>query len=407
MNRFACLVALLISAGDASWAQQAPVFEVRANGAEESVGVLERLDEQGIGLLDSNQKTVSIKTDDLVSLTQVRPLDRTAPAIRVQLRSGTELSAQSVSMSSDNLSIEIRRQNDLSIPLKMVRSIRFRRASPNTDPKWLGLFEAEGRGDLLAARREGDNIDSIRGVVLSIASETVQVDLDGTTIPAPIEKLEGIIFGGSDRAPSANSAAVIVEDAYDSRWICRSTKLVSSAPTVATPSMLEMNLVSGLRHVIPLEQVLRIKWAGSLVMLANLTAAESTQWTASDGISEPADIAPDHQKLMKTWLGPQATNDFNILMGSGSSLTYRRPESSNRLVGSVRRESAVLLGGRVTARVLVDGKVAWEQELKDVSPLGFDLPLGGNASRIRLDVDASGDGVAGDLLRWTQPRFLK
>ncbi|WP_197136796.1 NPCBM/NEW2 domain-containing protein [Crateriforma conspicua] len=336
----------------------------------------------------------AVAVDDVESLVPVQTESRTGPTIRVTLRNGSEIAAQQVSTDDDQLVIQPRRQDDVRIPLTDVRSIRFRRASPGTDPKWLGLFESEGRGDLIAVRREGDQIDSIRGIVLSISPAAVKVDLDGSEVDAPVENLEGIILGGSAE-PEPTSAPIRVVDAYGSTWLVGSVRLDDG------DDQLSLDLGSGTSHRFPIDQLKRIDWAGGSTLLATLEPAQRRF-----GSSLPESSSAVVTAALDAWLGPAVDQDQDLLIPAQSSLEYRVDPDVSRLVGTVRRHQQVLRGGRVKAKILCDGQPVWEQELTDSSAVGFDVPTA-DVSRVQLLVDDMGDGDAGDLLRWVRPRLVK
>jgi len=355
-------------------------------------GTVADLDSQGIELTSGT----SFDVNRLASLQVVRPADGTPPPVRVTLRSGSEIAAVSISGADEVVTIAPRRQDALTLPLSDVRSIRFRRGSPATDPKWLGLLSQQGRGDLIAVRREGDVIDSTRGVVLKIDVAKVSIDLDGTTVQAPIEKLEGIVLGGGAVTTDADATEKItVEDIYGSRWLATRVGLDESG------TLLTLSLMPDVRHQIPLGQLRRIVWSAGSSLLASVEPVENLY----DGVL-PKPSSGELNELLGKWLGPRSVDDQDLLIPAQSAMEFRIEPDDQRLIGAVGRRPSVLTGSKVTARIKLDGRPVWEETLSDAEPLGFDLELN-SASRVRLEVDPMDDGDAGDLLRWFRPRLVK
>ena len=159
------------------------------------------------------------ETISLEKLLSVERLDRpasTTPTMRVELFGGTRVAVTGITASDADASLSIRGQAQLKLPLNRVRWVRFRNGSPAIDPQWLGMIEKTKSADTLVVRRANDALDEVQGIVKSITSEFVNVDLDGDALQAPIGKLEGVLF--ADRTPVADAGKIIVEDLQGSRW---------------------------------------------------------------------------------------------------------------------------------------------------------------------------------------------
>lgn len=363
--------------------------------------------EQATVTIEVAGRLVSREIADIQLIEVVDPDSRVGPPASVLLASGTQIAVQNLLLQGETLTVRPRRQSAIEIPIRQVRSIRFRASTPATDPKWLGLFETEteGRGDLLAVRRDGDQIDSIRGSVLEITETAVRVDIDGDVIDAPIDRLEGIIFsraGTQANVDNRGQNVTVVDDLYGSRWHVTSLKLTPGE------SSLKVTTLSGIDHEIPLDQLRQIRWASGSTLLAQTQPVEqfySDSTSAANGSGE-AGRSSELGPLLAKWLGPAADGDFDLLIAAGSAVTYRVDSGMSRLVGSVKREQGVTHGSRVMARISVDDNPVWEQELTDADPLGFEIDVS-NTSRVRLETLPMDDGDAGDLLRFLRPRLLK
>ncbi len=198
---------------------------------------------------------------------QLEPDSRTGPTYLVTLVGGSRIAAQALSSTQSELIIEPRRQSPLQVPFKQVKAIRFRAAAATTDPQWLGILEREQRGDALVIRRAADRLDPQQGLVTSVNTETVDFDLDGTPVKAPVDRLEGVVFGGTPNVES--NANIRVSDVYGSTWAVRSL-----APSQGEQP-LRMQLSGSMEHELPLDQIASILWSGGVRMLAEEKPASS------------------------------------------------------------------------------------------------------------------------------------
>ncbi|KAA5540234.1 hypothetical protein FYK55_21625 [Roseiconus nitratireducens] len=340
--------------------------------------------------IQSGSETREIPFDQMVAMRpKSAPDGRIGPTIHVDLVTGTTIAADDVSLTDTKLQIEPRDQAALEVPLDQAGSIRFRAASPATDPQWLGLTEGENRQDLMVIRRGGDQLDPIQGVVLGLNSKTLQFELDGDELEAPLERLEGVVFRTAPREP--NATPVKVSDIFGSTWMASQLE-----PSGDEDSVL-VRLPGNVKHSIPLQQIRSIAWTSGRILLAD-------QPPAQRGIelfirtSIPAN-------LVSEWFGPHAEGQ-DLIGSAGGSIEFRVESGFETFAGSVQRDSAVARGGSVAVRILVDGDVRWEQTIKDDAPMGFRVDIAG-ARRVGLKVLPAGDGDVGDQIRFLKPRFLK
>jgi hypothetical protein len=341
-------------------------------------------------LLDQSGAEIKYSFLDLSSLEPVDVEERTGPSTQVNLISGSRILAQELRMDDDGLTIEPRRQNPLQVPIKQVKSIRFRQPAVGTDSQWLGILDRQGRGDTLVIRRPDDRLDPQQGIVISMTRETVGFSIDGTKIDAPVDRLEGLVFGGNEAV--TEDAAIQVVDVYGSRW----------AVTDLQPSdgeqPLQMELGGNVKHQIPVHQIFSMRWSGGMTLLATEkpAATKFESYLASNA---------DNQ-LLTSFFGPAVVGEHDLVMNGGSSIEYRVDPGFRRIAGSVVRNSTSGQVSKVTVRVLLDGKTVWEEPLKDSEPRGFELPINA-ARRVTLEVDSGDDGNLGDTVRISRPRLVK
>ena len=111
-------------------------------------------------------------------------------------------------------------------------------------------------------------------------------------------------------------------------------------------------------------------------------------------------------ELLTAFFGPAVTGEHDLVMNGGSTIEYRIDPGFRLIAGSVVRSATAGQASKVTVRVLLDGKVVWEEPLKDNEPRGFELPINA-ARRVTLEVDSGDDGNLGDTVRISRPRLVK
>lgn len=342
-------------------------------------------------VLESDGETTPLAFDQVLSLEPENLEPRTGPGMRVDLRTGSRIAAEQVSLADERLTIQPRRQDELEVPLDQVKSIRFRPPSAAADAQWLGMLEEEGRGDLLAVRRDNEQLDQIRGIVESISDATVQFSIGGDSVDAPLERLEGIVFSGGEEA-AGEGGEIQIEDVYGSRW--SATALLPSE----AEQPLRFQLTDQITHELPLEQVASIQWSGGRVLLA-------TQPPAEQSYEAYLPVGVD-RSLMQNWFGPQSDRDSDLIMHGGSAVEYRIPKGFRTLAGTVRRAETVDRGGAVTVKISLGGDTVWSETMTGDAARGFELPVS-EAARVRIEVSSGDDGDLGDTIRISRPRLLK
>ena len=340
--------------------------------------------------LDQDGSAAEFPFEELMSMQPADIESRTGPTFIVTLVSGSRIAAQTLSSSDSDLLIEPRRQAKLQVPFKQVKAIRFRTASPATDPQWLGMVEREQRGDTLVIRRDGGRLDPQQGVINSVKSDSVEFDLDGTVVDAPFDRLEGVIFGGTD--PVQSDAAILVSDVFGSAWA------LSAIEASKAEQPLRMQLSPSLLHEVPIDQIESIRWSGGVRMLAADEPAERSFEPYLETKVDPG--------LQLAFFAAVADSETDLRMHGGSTVEYRIEPGYETFAGAVRRDDRVSRASSLTVRIKLDGDPVWEQDLKDAEPRGFELPLA-NARRLTLEVDSGDDGTLGDTVRFTRPRLLK
>ncbi len=368
----------------------APV-QLTTNDSKTVQGNLESItaDSVTVTLADGQQKT--IRTDQIASLKFPQSEEKTGPITRLGTIDGSQIAVQDFSFDGKTLTAEPRRQSSIALPAEQLRWLRFYSPSPISDPAWLGLLDESRRNDTLAIRRDEGKLDQIEGLVESISKDRVGFNLDGSSIEAPIKRLEGIVF-----ASNANSSvnSVSITDVYGSVWKAKKIVLDKDA------EQLQLSLSDSLVHRIPVAQVRAIQWSGGVTYLA------AEEPTASKFAPYISISSTDYQERASVWFGPEGPGDNSIVLHATSQVTYRVGADMKQFAGSFARTAQQKMGGSVTAKILLDDKAIWEQKLDDDKSKGFDLDIEGGR-RLTIEVLAGDDGDLGDVVTLNRARLTK
>jgi hypothetical protein len=342
-------------------------------------------------VLDQDGQIVEYAFDDLLSLRPIDAVDKSGTLSKVvTLVGGSRIRALDLSLIDSELLIDLRRQNQLLVPLKDVNAIRYRPSSVTTDAQWLGILDRPRRGDTLVIRRAENRLDPQQGIIESISGGLVGFNLDGTPINAPVDRLEGLVFGGTQSL--VEDTDVRVTDIYGSTW-----SVIAIEPSRGDQP-LQMRLSSNVVHELPLYQIDSIRWSGGFSLLADEKPAKQS--------FQPYFQVNVTGGLLEEFFSPQRVGEADLQMFGGSSVEYRIEAGYELVVGSVRREEHVTSAGIVTVQIALDDKIVWTEELLDGEPRGFELPVN-QARRLTFVVDSGPDGDLGDTVRIARPRLLK
>ncbi|MEM9587004.1 MAG: NPCBM/NEW2 domain-containing protein, partial [Planctomycetota bacterium] len=317
------------------------------------------------------------------------------------LAGGSRVATDALTFDGDHFVLQPRRQAKLKLDARAVASIRFRSPSAKTDAQWLGLQDPEGGKDVVVIRRQEDQLDSIAGVILKIDATTVTLDLGDDVIPAPIQRLEGVIFG-SPASQTATTSTVV--STYGSIWKAVTATLDRDQQAI------RLQISADTFHTLPLSRLAEIRWSSGMTMLA-------AQAPASSRFSPyvQTKLAPE---FLNAWFAPRdpqagssepsgdSGSKEDLVLHGGSSVDYRIESGFARLIGRVQRDDSVDHHGTTQVTIRLDDQEVFSESIRDDQPLGFDLPLAG-ASRVTLAVEAGPDGNVGDTIRFVRPRIVK
>ncbi len=240
----------------------------------------------------------------------------------------------------------------IAIPLKAFRWIRFGASIGEIATQWERLIESETPSDLLIIRRQSGALDQAAGIVLEIEKDRVTFDLDGQSIPAPREKLEGLIF--KSLANQNTKSSYEIADSYGS--IYRVAKLRGIGD-----DSIEFETPGGLTRKIPLSSIERLSAEGNVVFLAS-------QEPASMSFS-PEFKVPVKKPLFDAWLGPGKVNERTVRLVAPCRLEFRVPDGFQRFQAVIEPDPEVVAGGGCEWILSADGEELQRQTITiDAAP---------------------------------------
>lgn len=348
--------------------------------------------EQGLRL-DLGGQTNTLPLDQLRRLERSEVSDVPEPTLSAGLRGGSRIRAEGLRIEGETATFLMRRQDPLVLPLKQLDWVRFRAPSAVTDPDWLGIVGQQQVDDILVIRRSANAIDQAPGIVLSVDEEKVQFDLGGGTVPAPIAKLEGIVF--ANRSPQ-EAKGTTVTDVLGSQWAVETLTAGNSDGTIT------MNISGDIQRELKIEQIQTIRFSDGSTLLTGLQPVTSNY--------EPLVKSSVEQTLLSKWLGAKSVNDRDLILRSRSVVTYRVEPDATKFVALVSPDRNVEAGSGAVVRIRIADEIVWEQIIvpgDDAKGIELDVA---DTSRITLEVDygdGSAKGDAGDVVRFLEPRFIK
>lgn len=404
----ACLLSLAAVAahGEPTFAENAGEVTVSTADGQVIQGDLIRISAGGIEIGDESGR---LRPNDSLSEIRFPHLAKQSLPTVVELIGGTKIHVSRVSWDGDRFELTPARQPKIELPIDQLKSIRYRPGNPSTDAVWLGWTEEVRRGDRLAVRRDGRTLDSIDGTVVGIQRDTIQFEMGGNTIDAPIAKLEGVLFSANRNEAAA--AGIRVNDTSGSQYVAESIELAEDS------KMLQISLSDSVEHSIPVDQLISIQYAGGILQLSDAEVASS-------GLLTKETRSPNStlQESMQAWFSPKAsgTNQDDsagiIAMSSPSEISFRIPPGYEQFIVAVRRQSDVNVFFPVNVEVLLDGQKQWYGTVESRESVGLELPVNGarmltlRVSETSTDQSDKNHPITSSLggsVEWFSGRLLK
>lgn len=326
--------------------------------------------------------------------------DSTGPVYRVQLVDGTELNATSIACDGTELRIRVP-QKELEFPATLATTVLLRELDDTQLSSWAAITGSSIASDVLVLQQgDSENLTSIEGIIKSIADQAVAFEFSGQEIQVPFARLTGFRLA-SNRAPIRSALKAVVFDVHGNEWIV--SKLLNSGK-----QEIQMQLQCGITAELALNRVQRIDFSvGSMRYLADMEPLqrESTPVFKFPLQSETDPLFAARRIAAKNRPG-RAQGPILQFLGSGQA-TYRIPDTFSKLQGSVELRPTGEYFTPCFVRILVEGKIKFEQQLS-LAKQRFEFEIDVVADdRVQLLVQSSSKQPTGELVLWSELRLLK
>ena len=230
-------------------------------------GSLSSVTESAVILRDGNRDTE-------VSLADVMSLDFSeagenvaAEAQRVSLRGGSEFSGSGATKTAREVTLLHSVLGDLRVPAEAVQSIRMKPDDTAVRAQWETLRTRQTEKDLLVVtKRDGTGLDFLTGVISTVSSEKLEFLLDGETVPVPLPRVYGVIFGQAITVADKAGAAKV-------KLLTKSGDVLAGEKLTATGETFEILMSWGKTITGDIKVLQRVDLsAGRLTYLSDLPA---------------------------------------------------------------------------------------------------------------------------------------
>lgn len=367
-------------------------------------------------IVESSGESQSFPLEQLrrVDFTRSKSSPDSPGLIRVKLTDGSLLRGRSFTVTDSQATLGHEEGATWTVPTRAIGHVGFRDYGGDATlrDRFGELAGATYSQDTLIFRRESEgavSLDTLQGVLYDVRDEVVDFMFDGERISPRRERIDGLVYFHPAPAGAPPPTLCLVQDQSGSQWQAARLKLQDDD--------LEMETVSGVRVVLPLEQLLSLDFAaGNLVYLSELEP-EQVVW-------RPFFESRVDSELLERRYAPRRDQTFDggplrmlgesyekgLSLRSYTTLVYRVGSEFRRFqarmgMDDLARNSAVT--SSVLFTVFGDDRVLWEGEvLATDPPIDLDLEITG-VRRLKLTVDFGDDLDIADFLDLADARFTK
>ena len=413
---FALLVALtlvdplLLLTGE-SLGQESPVRIQTTSGTQHD-GVISEFDIDVMNVQTANGD-VSFAYEQIETIVfggQAQPPD--ASTVSLRLVDGSALNVKSFSISSQNVSAQLQCDVTAIIRTRDVEYIRMKSYENELvlAKQWKQLLADDSReGDSIVVNRSGE-LDTVDGIIGDLTEDKLTFSIEDRTARVPLEKLDAMLFYHAKGREMASTVCEI-ELVDQSQVLVRKIERTDSAIVALA--------VCGTKMEIPFGSIVRMNFAlGRDVILSNISPT-TNDWQplmtssaivdklrrlklarVNESFSGQPLSLKFHSQSGLSFLAKTKQFENGFAIQSGGKLAFAVNGQYSRLSGLVGFDPSANPSGDVLFKVLVDGKIVVENEMRNremENPIELDLDIK-NANRIVFQVDFHDGRSTGDQL---------
>ncbi len=224
-------------------------------------GSVVKLDADQVVLRTTAEQPVSVPIRNVIDVTFLHaavPSSETATdLLEIGLTDGSEVSVSEVAASAAAITAKSIMLGELTIPRQVVRSVRLQPTKDELAAEWASYLQRDNDRDLLVvAKRDGSGLDFLSGNVSSIGEKAVPFIRDGEEIPAPRDRIYGVVFAKVDQAAAQSGELAL--------------RFVGGRSVTATAATLESGVVTfqatwGQKLSVAVEQISLMDFSGGRI----------------------------------------------------------------------------------------------------------------------------------------------
>ena len=392
-------------------------------------GEIVTLDAEQVVLKTSAEQSVTVPITRVIDVIFLHggasSAESAADVLQVKLADGSEMSVSEIAASASAITAKSAVLGELKIPRQTVRSVRLQPLTDEFAAEWASYLQRDNSKDLLVvAKRDGSGLDFLSGVVSSIGEQDVPFIRDGDEIPAPRERIFGIVFAKGDQ--SAASDAGLALRLTEGRVVKANTATLESGKVafeaswgqqlnVAVENVSTLDFSEGRIHYLSDLEPLSERYYGLEPVkqqAENLFSADAETRTGLSGLWRMSrDCFPNNGKPLLTLRGKTYTRGLCIF--PRAQIEYALDGRYTRLHAIVGVDDEVAFNQQkgqpptaVELRIEADGQEIFRQLIvAPDEPLPIDLKLHG-VNTLSLIVDFGDGSSTCDYLDLVNARLI-
>jgi hypothetical protein len=309
-------------------------------------------------------------------------------------------------------------QKPLTVPTSRVSAVRLKTLKPSAAEQWQEIRHGDRTSDLLlVAKRGGENLDYVEGVLGDVTAEKIEFKLDGDPLRIDRDKVAGFIYYRRGREARIEPRCVL-HGRNGFRASAMGVRLAERALYITT--------MAGFKFEWPLADVAFADFSAGKIRYLSDVAESSARWTPLVALPAGASQAAafGQTRLDQSAFGGPLTLHFpntdspssarqlrvfskGLAVRSRSELLYRIPPSFARFTAVAGIEPATSATGNVQLTILGDDRPLSEAAVSgDEPPREIELDIAG-VKRLKIVVDFGKNLDTGDWLNLCDARLMK
>jgi hypothetical protein len=309
-------------------------------------------------------------------------------------------------------------QKSLAIPVKQVSAVCLKTLTPRAAEQWLEIREQKRASDvLLVAKRGGESLDYIEGVLGEITVDKIEFKFDGEPLSIDRNKVAGFFYfrRGNDAHPEPRCMLH-----------GRNGLRVSTSEVRLAENVLHIKSVGGLELDWPLAEIEFADFSAGKIRYLSDVSESTVRWTPLVALPAEASQAIEYgqpHRDRSAYGGPltlsvpdanspAATGRLQIFskglaLRSRTEMVYRLPPGFGRFTAVAGIEPATSTTGNVQLSIYGDDRPLFEAAISGQQPpREIELDIA-SVKRLKIVVDFGKNLDTGDWLNLCDARLVK